>query len=467
MDIFEGIPPYLAPAFLVGLALLALAGWVTYLEPRKRLHRALALVLLLNGLYVGFFPLLASTTVRGGYAQDVRTYLQIAVPFAAINFALLYRNWMLERAGRPTLRGLRAWRFGLLVGALTLEVLFAWDHTFYDTETGWGPFRLFDPLQVLALALIGLLLAHDIPTAVNERARNALVIASVGFAAFPAARAMRYLWDNIPALGAGSRPFQAWATFVVFVFTLAVTLESARRWGIPGARAKDGPTPWVRNRAWLVLGAVFAAEAIVWGLYEWLDFASKPAWVLTLVRTYAYGLPQAWTLFLAAAVTYSLLRFRLFDLDLTVRWAVVRSLLAGSFLAVFFVGTQIAQNRLSQDYGWAWGGIAAGLLLFALAPLQRVAERVTGVALPGTQRLGDLSQTERLTIYREQAAIAWLDGSLARRERLLLNQLRERLGLDAAIAERIEEDVAGAGPSAPTLRRPGPKPAAQARPHAP
>lgn len=59
-----------------------------------------------------------------------------------------------------------------------------------------------------------------------------------------------------------------------------------------------------------------------------------------------------------------------------------------------------------------------------------------------------MNQAERAEAYRETARTAWADGILSADERRMLTTLRERLGIDAHEAERLEEQAM------PTANRP-------------
>lgn len=81
------------------------------------------------------------------------------------------------------------------------------------------------------------------------------------------------------------------------------------------------------------------------------------------------------------------------------------------------------------------------MLLFALAPLQRAAERLSGAVLPDARPLAARSTEERAELYREQVRIAWEDGTLGLKERRMLDAARERLGLAAETAVGLEREV--------------------------
>jgi hypothetical protein len=140
-------------------------------------------------------------------------------------------------------------------------------------------------------------------------------------------------------------------------------------------------------------------------------------------------------------LAYAILRHQLLGLDVKVKWTVRRGTLAAVFIGVFLVVTQVAQNYLSQ-YGVLAGGIAAGVLLFALTPLQRFAERVADTAMPDVKAVSEMSGAERLAVYRDAAVQAWEDGTLDRSERALLDRLQKSLRLRPEEAMRVEQDAA-------------------------
>ncbi|HLE96229.1 MAG TPA: hypothetical protein VI997_02570 [Candidatus Thermoplasmatota archaeon] len=143
-------------------------------------------------------------------------------------------------------------------------------------------------------------------------------------------------------------------------------------------------------------------------------------------------------------LAYGILKTQLFDVDLRLRRGIRRGTVGAIFLAVFFVVAQVAQTFLTDAFGYAVGGVVAGLLLFALAPLQHLAERVAAAATPGATALASLAPDDRVALYREQAVAAWEDGAIDRSERRLLDVARERLGLTVDEAARIEREAAGA-----------------------
>lgn len=147
--------------------------------------------------------------------------------------------------------------------------------------------------------------------------------------------------------------------------------------------------------------------------------------------------------FLAAlALSYAILRHQFLGLGVRVKWTIKQSTVAAAFVAVFFVISEAAATVLGDTTGSQYWGIAgAGLLVFAIAPLQRLAERLSDKALPGVKPIMDMDDAERAFAYGEAVKAAWADGVLSRDERALLDRLGQSLKLDDARAARIERSV--------------------------
>ena len=78
-------------------------------------------------------------------------------------------------------------------------------------------------------------------------------------------------------------------------------------------------------------------------------------------------------------------RGHLFDIDLKVQWTIKQSTLAAIIITFIFLISEGADRLFSAELGnWA-GLIAAAVVVFFLAPLQRFAENVASVAMPNTR----------------------------------------------------------------------------------
>lgn len=144
----------------------------------------------------------------------------------------------------------------------------------------------------------------------------------------------------------------------------------------------------------------------------------------------------------AGLVAYALLSRQLLEIDLVIKWTIKRGAVVGILLAAFFVASQLAQVLLPDVLGGpVIGGIVVGLLLFAIAPLQRFAERLSEKAVPNAKPVAALGGDERSAIYLDMARSAWKDGSINRSERGMLNQLQARLGISDAAAKKLEDQA--------------------------
>lgn len=142
-----------------------------------------------------------------------------------------------------------------------------------------------------------------------------------------------------------------------------------------------------------------------------------------------------------AILAYAILRQQLFDLDVRVKVSLRRGTVAGAFLAVFLVVEQLVQGLTSATFGiWA-GGIAAGLLLLLLHPLQRLSHRVADKAMPHVrEREPQYLLDRKHEIYRDAYAAVWVDGVVTRSEMRFLFRLRDSLGLSPQACAAIEAE---------------------------
>lgn len=161
-----------------------------------------------------------------------------------------------------------------------------------------------------------------------------------------------------------------------------------------------------------------------------------------------WGLERAWhgiaRLAAFSILAYAILKGRLLGIDRPARFVISSSLLLALLAAVFAVATKVAENLLTDSLGLLVGGVAAGLILLAVKPLERIGRTLAGRAIPSMA-----PEQESLSIYREQATLAWRDGTMTARERLLLDNLRSRLGVTASDAHRVEGEVLGAHAARP------------------
>ena len=167
--------------------------------------------------------------------------------------------------------------------------------------------------------------------------------------------------------------------------------------------------------------------------------AEDPIWVYTI---YALG-----TLLYVPLIAYGILRTKLFDIDLRIRWTIKQSTLAATIVAIMFVLSEGAERLLSADLGNVGGLMVAALVVFVLTPLQRFAERVASVAMPNTKNTPEYTSFRKMQVYEEALNEAQIEEGVSEKERALLVRLRDSLGISESDAEAIEGELQSRLPS--------------------
>lgn len=140
-------------------------------------------------------------------------------------------------------------------------------------------------------------------------------------------------------------------------------------------------------------------------------------------------------------VAYGMLRTQLFDIDLRLKRTLKRSTVMAIFVAVFFLVFGLAELYLSRMLGGLLGLLCTSALVFFLDPLQRAAERLSDAAMPGTRDTPEYEAFRKLQVYEATLHASIDHGELPLHRRTVLDTLIESLGIDPAIARRLEEDA--------------------------
>ncbi|HEV8359740.1 MAG TPA: hypothetical protein VGR28_04710, partial [Candidatus Thermoplasmatota archaeon] len=310
-----------------------------------------------------------------------------------------------------------------LVGIAALEVAYASDHALYLRADGLGPLSLLLGLLAIAFPIAALLFAHDAAAGSAGNRRNSLLLLSMGFALIQAYDVLVNIFAGVQqqsGSGAQNLGVSAWPQLAIFGLLAAYLAWLA-------TRSEDLV---LRNGARKYLGALAVLLATA------LSVIAGPA------RGLAPSFETLWDFALPVLVGYALLRHQIFGIDLKLRFAVRQSTLAAAFVGLFFVVSEAAQQFFASEVGPALGIAAAGMLLFALAPLQAFAERVARATVPNAKPALQLEPGEKAVIFRDAARTAWADGILDKNERAMLEQLRVTLGLSREEAGHIEHEVA-------------------------
>jgi hypothetical protein len=243
------------------------------------------------------------------------------------------------------------------------------------------------------------------------------------------AMGMRSVTD---ALGPGTAML-----FALLVVGYSVGLVAA----LLARHAARGP---VARRQASFLAVAFGERDLTWGfiyligLYSFLfgvpDFVGSTPWVPVTIPT--IGL-----IVYLGLTTYGVASAHLLDIDLKVKWTLERGTIAAVFIAVFFMVSEGAAAFLSDQLGSLIGILATGGLVFALAPLQRAAERFASEAMPSVQDTPEYRSYRKLQIYGEAVSEAARAGRVSAVERVVLSRLRDQLGLDPDEATSLEQEL--------------------------
>lgn len=229
-----------------------------------------------------------------------------------------------------------------------------------------------------------------------------------------------------------------WNEFLLFTFAFS-SIVALTAWG----RAPQGSTR--RNQL-----ALYAAASVTCDI---LNLGKNMLQVHLNAQVREGTVPPLWELKLALAassipyivffvlLSYAILKAQLFDVDLRIKWTISKGTVAAVFVAAFFIVSELASNLLSSQFGTIAGVLGAGLLVFALAPLNRVAERVANSAMPKVTASEEYLSFRKLEVYKGAVEEMLVDGNLSAKDLAVLSGMRRRLGMTDAAAAAIERDV--------------------------
>ena len=230
----------------------------------------------------------------------------------------------------------------------------------------------------------------------------------------------------IPAAFAGNPAFATFTLGMTLVFLgilgffLVAVVRLRRTTQVPAVRAQAGYV-----LAYLVIAMSFSVEVRVISLL----YGNLPWWELSIAYMVAAGI-----------LLYGILRMHLFDIDLKIKWTIRRGTLLGIFVAVFVVVSAIVE-QWAQRYNVLVGGLAVGLLLLALRPLERAADRLADAAMPRVHDTAEYRTVRKREVYRAATESAIRDGVVTEAERDVLATLADELGLTAGEARAIEREA--------------------------
>lgn len=222
------------------------------------------------------------------------------------------------------------------------------------------------------------------------------------------------------------------ALSLVFCYALVASIHAWRvSSGAARARAHAFVSAFgIRDVCWGILYSK-AVWDLWFGSYSVITDPTDPLYLV-------YGLG---TLFAVPLIAYGILRTHLFDIDLRIRWTIKQSTLAAAVVTIIYMLSEGADRFLSSELGNFVGLLAAAVVVFFLAPLQRFAERVASTAMPKTHNTPEYAAFRKLQVYEAAVAEALQGGGISQKERALLIRLRDSLGISTVDAETLELEL--------------------------
>lgn len=428
--------------------LLGLALWS--LDMEKRANRAFAALLGLKGgtLLLSQVPFLAPGATAFAFA--VMPYLILPLVPVALYFASVFPRRR-GPLGRP---GAGWWVLAAILGLWGLY--FGWHDLFWSLASGAPPhpalwassdlhFAAFGPLSLLlwlsfpVFAALALVFVHDYTTSHQGPQRTSHFLIGTGFMVNGIFDGVRQTTGLVTILGdPAGYPFAPWGWAAAFLPSLSVVpaalalalmfLHHFRSDPERGGATGEPGEGALERRAY-----VLAVLALLAGLLPTV-VPMQGLFDSTLVQ----GALASARLVLPIVVTYGLLRYSLFDIDIRVRKGIGYTLFAGTFGATFLIGSELVEGRVAERFG-DLGGLAAagGLALFSL-PLNRLTQNVAKRIMPGSVSAAVPAVSDVEALYAAQYAMLTEDGQVTTKERRCLDELRARIGLSARRAARLE-----------------------------
>ncbi len=220
---------------------------------------------------------------------------------------------------------------------------------------------------------------------------------------------------------------------MTFVFALAASIQA---WHLATGAARTRARSFALAFGFRDLCWGFVYLAVVWGVWRG-TYAEVP----TDPYDPTYIIYMLGSLLAVPLIAYGILRTQLFDIDLRIRWTIKQSTLAAAAVAIIYAVSEGAERLLSSELGNFAGLLAAALVVFFMAPLQRFAEGVASVAMPNTHNTPQYAAFRKLQVYEAAVDEALRGGGISTKERAMLNRLRDTLEIPPSDAEALERDL--------------------------
>lgn len=147
------------------------------------------------------------------------------------------------------------------------------------------------------------------------------------------------------------------------------------------------------------------------------------------------------TLLYIPIIAYGILKVQLLDIEIRLQSTITNTVLAGAFIAVYYVVSEGINSFIENQFGDILGFLVCAVLAIFLAPLHRWAGRFTERLVRADTDSPDYAANRGLQIYSASVEEALAYGEISPGQIKLLDRLRQSLQVSEDDANRVERDL--------------------------
>jgi hypothetical protein len=147
------------------------------------------------------------------------------------------------------------------------------------------------------------------------------------------------------------------------------------------------------------------------------------------------------TLLYIPIVAYGILKVQLLDIEIRLQSSITNTVLAGAFVAVFYLVSEGVNSFIEKQFGDVLGLVVCAVLAIFLALLHRWAGRFTERLVGADTDSPDYAANRGLQIYSASVEEALAYGEINPGQIALLDRLRQSLQVSEDDANRVEREL--------------------------
>lgn len=282
--------------------------------------------------------------------------------------------------------------------------------------------------DVLMLVLYPMFVAHALPLKALKPLTT--VPARIALWALGAVMLIWVVLDHAGMVALRANPDTAIYGVMVIMFVGILVLSVI---GVSAANSKLS-----REKA-LAFVCAFGIRDLAWAAVYFmaaLGWAENEKVLILITQLYAGG-----TLLYIPIVTYGILKVQLLDIEIRLQSTVRNTVLAGAFIAVYYLISEGVNNLISNQLGDLIGFLACAVLAIFLAPLNRWADRFAERLVSADFDNPDYAANRGLQIYSAAVEEALAYGAINPGQIALLDRLKQSLRVSDVDARRVEANL--------------------------